>query len=223
MGFFNPENYETVEERLVRWWAAYPEAQINTSMIHYDAKTVVFKAEGIVDGRLIATGYAEEVLGSSPVNKTSFVENCETSAIGRMIANSPLGVEHGGRPSAQEMQKVQRQNANPPARISAPQAQQYDDSEPTPQELAEVLADQFNGTVQSAPRRQSTGSVEIKNPNEPASVKQLGMIRALLAQDGATTKEAQLNAVIGIIGREIGKFDEMNKGEASAVITALKS
>jgi hypothetical protein len=217
MGFFNPENYETVEERLVRWWAAYPESQINTTMVHYDSKTVVFKAEGIVDGKLIATGYAEEVLGSSPVNKTSFVENCETSAIGRMIANSPLGVKPGGRPSAQEMQKVQRQTMTPPARVDGW------DTEPTPQELAEVLADQFNGTVQSAPPRQSSGGVEIKNPNEPASPKQFGMIRALLAQDGATSKEQQLNAVIGIIGREIAKFDEMNKGEASAVITALKS
>ena len=102
---FNPDNYETVEERLVRWWAAYPNAQIVTTMVHYDGKTVVFKAEGIVEGRVIATGYAEEVHGSSPVNKTSFVENAETSSIGRCIANSPLGVKHGGRPSKQEMQK----------------------------------------------------------------------------------------------------------------------
>jgi hypothetical protein len=219
MGFFNPENYETVEERLVRWWEQYPNAQITTTMVHYDAKTVVFRAEGLVDGKIIATGYAEEVLGSSPVNKTSFVENCETSAIGRMIANSPLGVHKpGARPSAQEMQKVQRMTPQPQRPVA--QNQGWDD-EPTPQELAEVLADQFNGTVQQAPRQ--SGSMEIKNPSEPASVKQFGMIRALLAQDGATTKEAQLNAVIGIIGREISKFDEMNKGEASAVITALKS
>lgn len=216
MGFFNPENYETVEERLVRWWAAYPEAQINTTMVHYDSKTVVFKAEGIVNGVLIATGYAEEVLGSSPVNKTSFVENCETSAIGRMIANSPLGVAHGGRPSAQEMQKVQRQTMTPPARMD------NWETEPTPEEFAEALADKFNGTVENAPRQYS-GGASIKNPSEPASPKQFGMIRALLAQDGARTKEEQLNAVIGIIGREISKFDEMNKGEASAVITALKS
>lgn len=219
MGFFNPENYETVEERLVRWWERYPESQITTTMVHYDAKTVVFRAEGIVDGKIIATGYAEEVLGSSPVNKTSFVENCETSSIGRMIANSPLGVHKpGARPSAQEMQKVQRMT---PQR-SVAQDQGWND-EPTPQELAEVLAEQFNGTVQQAPRQISTGSMEIKDPGGPASPKQFGMIRALLAQDGATTREQQLNAVIGIIGREISKFDEMNKGEASAVISALKS
>jgi len=47
------------------------------------------------------------VLGSSPVNKTSFVENCETSAIGRMISNSPIGTA-GPRPSREEMQKVER-------------------------------------------------------------------------------------------------------------------
>ena len=109
---FNPDNYETVEERLVRWWAAYPNAQIVTTMVHYDGKTVVFRAEGIVEGRVIASGYAEEVHGSSPVNKTSFVENCETSAIGRMIGNSPLGTKPGARPSRQEMQKVERQNGN---------------------------------------------------------------------------------------------------------------
>lgn len=222
MGFFNPENYETVEERLVRWWERYPDAQITTTMVHYDAKTVVFRAEGLVDGKIIATGYAEEVLGSSPVNKTSFVENCETSAIGRMIANSPLGVSKpGARPSAQEMAKVQRINTQPAQAYAARNTGPFDD-EPTPQELAEVLAGQFNGTVQQAPR-QSSGPVEIKDPNSPASPKQFGMIRALLSQDGAVTKEAQLNAVIGIIGREISKFDEMNKGEASAVITALKS
>ena len=109
---FNPDNYETVEERLVRWWAAYPNAQIVTTMVHYDGKTVVFRAEGIVEGRVIASGYAEEVHVSSPVNKTSFVENCETSAIGRMIGNSPLGTKPGARPSRQEMQKVERQGGN---------------------------------------------------------------------------------------------------------------
>jgi hypothetical protein len=111
---FDLSNYETVEERLVRWWAAYPDGQIVTTMVHYDGKTVVFRAEGIVAGHTIATGFAEEVHGSSPVNKTSFVENCETSAIGRMIGNSPLGTKPGARPSRQEMQKVER-SGFPPA------------------------------------------------------------------------------------------------------------
>lgn len=115
---FDLQNYETVEERLIRWWQAYPTAQIVTTMVHYDGKTVVFRAEGIVDGRVIACGYAEEVHGSSPVNKTSFVENCETSAIGRMIGNSPIGTKPGARPSRQEMAKVERANAQPQPSIT---------------------------------------------------------------------------------------------------------
>ena len=110
---FDLSNYETVEERLVRWWQAYPEGQIVTTMVHYDAKTVVFRAEGIVSGRVIAVGHAEEVLGSSPVNKTSFVENAETSSIGRMIGSSPLGHKPGAKPSRQEMQKVERSGHAP--------------------------------------------------------------------------------------------------------------
>lgn len=115
---FDLSNYETVEERLVRWWQAYPNAQIVTTMVHYDGKTVVFRAEGIVDGRVIATGYAEEVHGSSPVNKTSFVENCETSSIGRMVGNSPLGTKPGARPSRQEMAKVERTAGQPQPSIA---------------------------------------------------------------------------------------------------------
>lgn len=108
---FDLDNYETVEERLRRWWDAYPNSQIVTTMLHYDAKTVVFRCEGIVDGVVIATGHAEEVLGSNPVNKTSFLENCETSSTGRMIGQSPLGHKPGAKPSRQEMAKVERRAA----------------------------------------------------------------------------------------------------------------
>ena len=105
-----PADYETVADRLVRWWKQYPTGRIVTTMVHYDAQTVVFRAEGWANDTAaepIATGFAEEVLGSSPVNKTSFVENCETSAIGRMISNSPIGT-NGPRPSREEINKVER-------------------------------------------------------------------------------------------------------------------
>jgi hypothetical protein len=46
------------------------------------------------------------------VNKTSFLENCETSAIGRMISNSPIG-HTGERASSTEMEKVNRLNTTP--------------------------------------------------------------------------------------------------------------
>lgn len=105
---FDLNNYETVAERLVRWWKHYPEGQILTSIHYYDGDLVLFRAEGYNnEGKLIASGYAEEIRGSSPVNKTSHVENGETSAIGRMIQNSPVA-SNGERPSREEMEKVSR-------------------------------------------------------------------------------------------------------------------
>ena len=105
---FDLANYETVADRLVRWWAAYPNGRIQTQIYRYDGTTVVMSAEGYNDDdRLIATGYAEATVSDRGVNATSFVENCETSAIGRMISNSPIGTA-GPRPSRQEMEKVER-------------------------------------------------------------------------------------------------------------------
>ena len=92
MAHFDLSLYETVAKRLERFWTAYPHGQIITTMMHYDASTVIFRCECFDnDGRMISQGWAEEVMGNSPVNKTSFLENCETSAIGRAISNGPLG------------------------------------------------------------------------------------------------------------------------------------
>jgi hypothetical protein len=63
---------------------------------------------------LISTGYAEEVRGAGNVNRTSHVENCETSAIGRALANCGMaGSDMTKRPSREEMAKVQRTSNGP--------------------------------------------------------------------------------------------------------------
>jgi hypothetical protein len=65
-------------------------------------------------GNMIATGYAEEVRGAGNVNRTSHVENCETSAIGRALANCGMaGSDMSKRPSREEMAKVQRTSNGP--------------------------------------------------------------------------------------------------------------
>ena len=55
---------------------------------------------------MIGSGMAEEIRGSSPVNKTSALENCETSALGRALAS--LGLHGGEYASDNEMQKTER-------------------------------------------------------------------------------------------------------------------
>jgi hypothetical protein len=69
----------------------------------------------------VATGYAEEIKSDRGVNATSFVENCETSAIGRAIANCPLQAPASGpRPSRNEMQKVERLTTPPQPQVHTP-------------------------------------------------------------------------------------------------------
>ena len=115
---FNLEDYETVEQRLIRLHTKYPAARVLTEIVYQDERRFVVRAEiylDLDDPRPIATGHAEEIVGAGFVNKTSALENCETSAIGRAISNSILCLEApvGKRPSAQEMEKVERYKKEP--------------------------------------------------------------------------------------------------------------
>jgi hypothetical protein len=86
-------------------------------MMNYTGDACVFYCELYADKDdkvPVATGYAEEVKSDRGVNSTSFVENCETSAIGRAIANCPLQAPVSApRPSRNEMQKVERLTTSP--------------------------------------------------------------------------------------------------------------
>jgi hypothetical protein len=76
------------------------------------ADICVIRAELWLEDLCIATGYAEEVRGAGNVNRTSHVENCETSAVGRALANAGMaGTDVNKRPSREEMSKVERASA----------------------------------------------------------------------------------------------------------------
>ena len=120
---FDLTNYETVEDRLVRFWAEHgPAARVETTMMAYDGDSCVFRAEIYFKNSETvptATGYAQEIRSDRGVNSTSFVENCETSAIGRALANCGYAT-HGKRPSREEMAKVSRAESNPNAGHASP-------------------------------------------------------------------------------------------------------
>jgi len=121
---FNLDDYEPVAARLDRWLENriggfmsssndYP--RVLTRMISEPGADIcVMRAELWLGEMLISTGYAEEVRGSGNVNRTSHVENCETSAIGRALANCGMaGSDMTKRPSREEMAKVQRTSNGP--------------------------------------------------------------------------------------------------------------
>ena len=115
MARFNLEDYETVADRLVKFWADYPEGRIYTEIVNdlsfqkneqFVVRAFVYKkAEDTVAW---ATGLAEEHFGTQGPNQTSPIENCETSAIGRALANAGYATKSDKRPSREEMEKVQR-------------------------------------------------------------------------------------------------------------------
>jgi hypothetical protein len=112
MAYFDLSQYQTVQERIDLFWQRFPNGRLNLELVSFTEQQVIFKAECYAnrdDVNPMATDFAEERFGSSPVNKTSFVENAATSATGRCL--SALGGEFspkGKRPSANEMAKVER-------------------------------------------------------------------------------------------------------------------
>jgi hypothetical protein len=105
-------NYETVEDRIDAFYKTTEDGRILTEIHTLSADKVIFKALIYVGDVLVATGFAYEKEGSTPVNKTSHIENAETSAIGRALANYGYA-KKGARPSREEMEKVVRMQETP--------------------------------------------------------------------------------------------------------------
>ena len=114
---FNLADYETVEVRLEKFIKDYADFRIATELEvvekdRYIVKAYLFKTSS--DSVAWATGYAEEKITDRGVNSTSALENCETSAIGRALANAGYAAK-GKRPSREEMTKVVAQKPIKPA------------------------------------------------------------------------------------------------------------
>ena len=109
---FNLEDYETVEERLVKFWKDHPDGRISTVLVEATASRFIVQAyiyRTEVDQHPWSSGLAEETVQGRGVNATSALENCETSAIGRALASAGYATK-GKRPSREEMSKVAAQN-----------------------------------------------------------------------------------------------------------------
>jgi hypothetical protein len=105
---FNINDYETVEVRLGRFIDNYPDFMVHTELLENSEKRFIVLAKiyrTCVDSQPLATGLAYETITDRGVNQTSALENCETSAIGRALANAGYAAK-GKRPSQSEMAKV---------------------------------------------------------------------------------------------------------------------
>jgi hypothetical protein len=135
---FNLDDYETVEERLVKFWKDHPDGQIHTKVLEHTSSRFIVEASIYrteADLRPWTTGLAEETVQGRGVNATSALENCETSAIGRALANAGYATK-GKRASREEMSKVAAKEAvsSQVAQVKAKMAETSTEYIPVPKE-----------------------------------------------------------------------------------------
>jgi len=87
------KQYVEVNERIKGFRQMYPNGSIVTELLSNNDGVCVIKAMAIIDGQIRATGHAYEKEGSSYINKTSYIENCETSAVGRCLGILGIGID----------------------------------------------------------------------------------------------------------------------------------
>lgn len=133
-----PDDYVPVSERLELFRAEHPDWALLSEVQVDDGEKIRMVAWVVDDtGRKIACGHAEEDRRHGPVNRTSAVENCETSAWGRALANLGYEVKRGIA-SREEIDKVSRARVRPQKKTSGKE-ETSKDNDPVPGNSEPVL------------------------------------------------------------------------------------
>jgi hypothetical protein len=149
MKMFNLADYETVEVRLEKFIKDYPDFRISTELEVIEKDRYVVKAYlyKTYDSSIAwVTGLAEEKVSDRGVNATSALENCETSAIGRALANAGYASK-GKRPSREEMSKVVASKPSKPSVVELDAAIRAADKEPAEQDYWTTPVNQYMKVV----------------------------------------------------------------------------
>ncbi len=136
-------DYVEVNERVKMFRMLYPEGTIETELISNEGTphTCIIKALVKNDGKLLATGYSYETENSTPVNRTSYIENCETSAVGRALGFLGIGID-ASIASAEEVQTAVDKQGEPvkqaPKKQAVKKEQPVESTRRTQEELARL-------------------------------------------------------------------------------------
>tara|TARA_R100000655_G_scaffold103673_1_gene150267 strand:+ start:1355 stop:1864 length:510 start_codon:yes stop_codon:yes gene_type:complete len=108
------KKYVEVNERLKYFRSNYPNHSLTSRITHIDSEMVVVQSD-ILDpeGRILASGHAHEEKSASFINKTSYVENCETSSWGRALANFGIGIDESVASANEVDIAIKKQNTKP--------------------------------------------------------------------------------------------------------------
>lgn len=106
------KDYAEVNQRIKAFRMVYPEGTINTEIISLENGVCTMKSTAMNEGKILGTGFAQEKEGSTFINKTSYIENCETSAVGRALGMCGFGIDTSVC-SAEELQNALNNQNNP--------------------------------------------------------------------------------------------------------------
>jgi hypothetical protein len=117
MANFNLDDYVTVNDRMILFYKEHPQGAIQTEIISNVADEIIIKAYIYrdQDDKRPCTGHAMEKAGSTFINKTSHIENCETSAVGRALAMMGYEIKKSVA-SREEVENARLNQAKPPTK-----------------------------------------------------------------------------------------------------------
>ena len=104
--------YVMVKTRLQYFRKHYENASIDTDHVFFDGESIMCKTTIHVDGKLVATGMAHEEKSKNNINATSFVEVCETSAVGRALGMMGIGITNSVATYDEVKNAIAQQEAN---------------------------------------------------------------------------------------------------------------
>ena len=106
--------YIEVNQRIKAFRMVYPTGNIKTEMVSNENGICIFKAEVLALGCVLGTGHAYEKENSSFINKTSYIENCETSAVGRALGMAGFGIDTSIASFEEVANAIQQQEEDKP-------------------------------------------------------------------------------------------------------------
>lgn len=133
------KDYIEVNERIMKFWAKHPDGRIIPDIVKWEDGVIVMKATVYLNAEdqekslPAAVGHAYEVEGSTYINKTSALENCETSAVGRALAVLGFEVKRSVA-SREEVRNAQEQQK----RIKEREAKRQEEGAATPEQIGAI-------------------------------------------------------------------------------------
>ena len=202
------QDYVTVAERIEKFYERYPEGRIVTHIVEHDVERgfILMRAEIYRNGddaQPTATGHAYELKTEGYVQRTSYIEVCETSSVGRALAMAGFEVRRGIA-SREEMEKAARRQEPPPAREKP--------ASPAPPAKP--------GEAKSAPPSKAAPAEPPAPASQPAADEQKQQILDLLEDLRPGDRRAQRRMLVEMTGKE--SRDDLTQKEAADLIAKLR-